>query len=153
MVIQIEDPNEKQIISRKILEALPEWFALSEAREKYIKDSAEQPFFAAMEEETPIGFLCLKETGKDTVELAVMGVLKEFHHHGIGRKLFMLAKEKAAKDGFSFIQVKTVQMGRYKEYDNTNKFYISLGFKEFEVFPTLWDEWNPCQIYVMALMQ
>ncbi len=25
------------------------------------------------------------------------------------------------------------------------------GFKEFEVFPTLWDEWNPCQIYVMAL--
>ena len=58
MVIQIEDPNEKQIISRKILEALPEWFALPEAREKYIKDSAEQPFFAAMEEETPIGFLC-----------------------------------------------------------------------------------------------
>lgn len=95
----------------------------------------------------------MKETGKDTVELAVMGVLKEFHHHGIGRKLFVLAKEKAAKDGFSFIQVKTVQMGRYKEYDNTNKFYISLGFKEFEVFPTLWDEWNPCQIYVMALIQ
>lgn len=25
------------------------------------------------------------------------------------------------------------------------------GFKEFEVFPTLWDEQNPCQIYVMAL--
>lgn len=24
-------------------------------------------------------------------------------------------------------------------------------FKEFEVFPTLWDEANPCQIYVMAL--
>lgn len=31
------------------------------------------------------------------------------------------------------------------------KFYKSLGFKEFEVFPTLWDEWNPCQIYVMYL--
>lgn len=27
----------------------------------------------------------------------------------------------------------------------------SLGFKEFEVFPTLWDEWNPCQIYIMNL--
>ena len=24
-------------------------------------------------------------------------------------------------------------------------------FKEFEVFPTLWDEWNPCQVYVMGL--
>ena len=63
-----------------------------------------------------------------------MGVLKEFHRHGIGRKLFMKAREKAIKDGFSFIQVKTVQMGQYDNYDNTNKFYISLGFKEFEYF-------------------
>ena len=39
-----------------------------------------------------------------------------------------------------------------QNYDNTNKFYISLGFKEFEIFPTLWDEWNPCQVYVMALL-
>ena len=49
------------------------------------------------------------------------------------------------------MQVKTVQMGKYKEYDKTNCFYLSLGFKEFEVFPTLWDEWNPCQVYVMGL--
>ena len=49
------------------------------------------------------------------------------------------------------MQVKTVQMGKYEDYDNTNRFYISLGFKEFEVFPTLWDEANPCQIYVMSV--
>lgn len=59
-------------------------------------------------------------------------------------------KETAAK-GYSFMQVKTVQMGRYDSYDKTNLFYQSMGFQEFEVFPTLWDEWNPCQIYVMAL--
>ena len=41
--------------------------------------------------------------------------------------------------------------GMYADYDITNRFYLSLGFKEFEVFPTLWDELNPCQIYVMAL--
>lgn len=41
---------------------------------------------------------------------------------------------------------------RKKEiYDVTNRFYLSLGFREFEVFPTLWDEWNPCQVYVMGL--
>ena len=151
MVIQVEKAEEKVIISRRILEALPDWFGIPEAREEYIRDSANQQFFAAIKEEKPIGFLCLKETGKDTVELAVMGVLKEFHRHGIGRKLFMSAKEQASRDGFSFMQVKTVQMGRYDDYDNTNKFYMSLGFKEFEVFPTLWDERNPCQIYVMAL--
>ena len=150
-VIQVENAKEKEIISRRILEALPDWFGIPEAREEYIRDSVKQQFFVAIEEEKPVGFLCLKETGKDTVELAVMGVLKELHRHGIGRKLFLSAKDKATKDGFSFIQVKTVQMGRYDDYDDTNKFYISLGFKEFEVFPTLWDEWNPCQIYVMAL--
>ncbi len=151
MVIQVENAEEKEIISRKILEALPDWFGIPESREEYIKDSVNQQFFAAIKDEKPIGFLCLKETGKDTVELAVMGVLKEFHRHGVGRKLFEMAKEKAAKDGFSFIQVKTVQMGKYDYYDDTSRFYISLGFKEFEIFPTLWDEWNPCQIYVMAL--
>ena len=40
---------------------------------------------------------------------------------------------------------------KYPEYDATNRFYLALGFGEFEVFPTLWDEWNPCQIYVMSL--
>ena len=152
MIIQVENNKEKEMISRTILEALPDWFGLPESREEYIVNSVNQQFFAAVKEGKPIGFLSLKQTGKDTVEVAVMGVLKEFHRHGIGRKLFMKAKEKAIKDGFSFIQVKTVQMGQYDNYDNTNKFYISLGFKEFEIFPTLWDEWNPCQVYVMALL-
>ena len=152
MIIQVENNKEKKMISRTILEALPDWFGLPEAREEYIVNSVNQQFFAAVKEEKTIGFLCLKQTGKDTVEVSVMGVLKEFHRHGIGRKLFMKAREKAIKDGFSFIQVKTVQMGQYDNYDNTNKFYISLGFKEFEIFPTLWDEWNPCQVYVMALL-
>jgi ribosomal protein S18 acetylase RimI-like enzyme len=152
VIIQVENNKEKEMISRTILEALPDWFGLPEAREEYIVNSVNQQFFAAVKEEKTIGFLCLKQTGKDTVEVSVMGVLKEFHRHGIGRKLFMKAREKAIKDGFSFIQVKTVQMGQYDNYDNTNKFYISLGFKEFEIFPTLWDEWNPCQVYVMALL-
>ena len=53
--------------------------------------------------------------------------------------------------GYTFSQVKTVAMGHYKEYDITNKFYISMGYKELECFPTLWDEWNPCQIYIKYL--
>ena len=150
-IICVEDMAEKKQISRTILEALPDWFGIPEAREQYIKESAAQPFFAAYDSEKPIGFLCLKETGKETVELCVMGVLKDYHRKGVGRKLFEQAKEMAKRLGYSFMQVKTVQMGRYEDYDATNHFYLSLGFKEFEVFPTLWDEWNPCQVYVMAL--
>ena len=148
---QITDKTEKETISRQILEALPDWFGIPEAREEYISDSREQIMFAAKEKGRYLGFICLKETGKATVELAVMGVLKEHHSQGIGKSLFTFAKKIAAEKGYSFMQVKTVQMGRYKEYDETNLFYISLGFKEFEVFPTLWDECNPCQIYVMSL--
>lgn len=150
-IVRVEEAAEKQRISRSILEALPEWFGIPEAREQYIKESAAQPFFAALDAENVIGFLCLKETGKETVELSVMGVLKDYHRRGIGRKLFEQAKKAAGNLGYSFMQVKTVQMGRYAEYDATNRFYRSLGFKEFELFPTLWDERNPCQIYVMSL--
>ena len=150
MVCVINHSKEKQKIARFVLESLPEWFGIPEAREQYIRESADEIVLASMEDDQPNGFLCLKETGKDTVELAVMGVLRECHRKGIGRELFEHAKQIAVEKGYSFLQVKTVQMGRYEEYDNTNRFYLSLGFKEFEVIPTLWDEWNPCQIYVMS---
>lgn len=144
-------PEEKQQVARQILEGLPEWFGIAEAREEYIAQSAEQPCFAAMGQGKPIGFLCLRETGRDTMELAVMGVDRKYHRRGCGGTLFAAAKAYAAQRGYSFLQVKTVQMGHYKEYDDTNRFYQSLGFKELEVFPNLWDECNPCQIYIMAI--
>lgn len=151
MVQIVRDAEEKRKIARLILEALPEWFGIVEARENYIKESTGEIMLVSREGDAPNGFVCLKETGRDTVELAVMGVLKEYHRKGIGTALFQAAKAIAAERGYSFMQVKTVQMGRYEEYDRTNLFYLSLGFREFEVFPTLWDEWNPCQIYVMSL--
>ena len=151
MIRQIWEPAEKTAIAREILEALPQWFGIPEAREEYIASSVHQPFFAAEDRGFPMGFLCLKETGRDTAELAVMGVRQEYHRRGIGRDLFAAAKRAAADAGYSFLQVKTVQAGHYAEYDATNLFYESLGFREFEVFPTLWDAWNPCQIYVTCI--
>ena len=80
-----------------------------------------------------------------------MGVLPEYHRQGIGKALFEAARVYAVRSGFLFLQVKTVEMGHYESYDRTNRFYQSIGFQEFEVFPGLWDEANPCQIYVMGL--
>lgn len=151
MIVELKNPDEKRRVVRAILEALPDWFGIAESREQYIAESAGQPCFAAMEAGEPVGFLCLKPTGDATLELAVMGVLKEHHRHGVGRALFAVARNWARDAGYAFMQVKTVKMGVYKDYDRTNLFYRSLGFREFEVFPLLWDEANPCQIYVMAL--
>ena len=152
-IVRIDDRQEKQEIARAVLEALPEWFEVEASREKYIADCADWIFLAAKVNDETAGFLCLKETGKDTVELAVMGVLKKCHRKGIGRALFERAKAIATEAGYAFLQVKTVRMGMYEDYDITNRFYLSCGFKEFEVIPELWGEDNPCQIYVMSLAQ
>ena len=151
MIAQITDRDEKQKIAREILESLREWFEVDASREQYIRESADQIMIAASENGAYTGFVCLKETGKDTVELAVMGVRKEYQRKGTGRRLFEQAKAAAVSGGYSFMQVKTVKMGVYEDYDKTNLFYIRCGFREFEVIPALWDEANPCQIYVMAL--
>ncbi|MBR5936645.1 MAG: GNAT family N-acetyltransferase [Clostridiales bacterium] len=153
MVEQITEKDTKRAIARAILESLREWFEVDESREKYIEECADWIFLADKEDDKYAGFLCLKETGKETVELAVMGVLKEYHRRGIGRALFEEARKTAKEKGYSFMQVKTVQMGMYEDYDITNRFYLSCGFKEFEVIKELWGEENPCQIYVMSLTQ
>jgi len=152
VIEQIKDMDLKRTIARRILEALTDWFEVEESRERYIAESADYIFLAAKENGEYAGFLCLKETGKETVELAVMGVLKEYHRNGIGRKLFEEARKIAKENGYLFMQVKTVQMGVYEDYDITNRFYLACGFKEFEVIKELWGEDNPCQIYVMSLM-
>ena len=151
MIRFIKGADERKRIAREILEALTDWFEVEESREQYIADSAGQPFWASVDDGITEGFLCLKETGKESMELAVMGVRRECHRKGIGRKLFEAAKDYAVRKGYEFIQVKTVRSGLYEDYDITNEFYKSLGFKELEVLSDYWDEANPCQIYVMSL--
>ena len=151
MIRMLTDPNEKRACVRRVLEALRDWFEIEENRERYIAEAADEPCFVAEEGGEPMGFLCLKQTGRATVELAVMGVMPECHRRGLGQALFEAARDWAAAQGYAFMQVKTVRLGVYPEYDATNRFYQAMGFREFEVFPTLWDEANPCQVYVMSL--
>ncbi len=151
MIKFIDFPDQREAISREILNALPDWFGLPESTARYIQESRQQPFWADVADGKARGFLALKETSPYTAELCVMGVLPEFHRQGIGRALFEAFRQYAKEKGYAFLQVKTVQVGRYEEYDRTAAFYKSVGFRELECFPTLWDEWNPCQIYVMAI--
>ncbi|GAA4654815.1 GNAT family N-acetyltransferase [Anaerocolumna aminovalerica] len=151
MVVYIEDKKQKELISSTILADLPDWFGLPDSTAEYVRCSKEMPFWAEIENDTAKGFISLKETSSYTAEIYVMGVLKAIHNNGIGKKLFEAFYSYAKEHDYSFIQVKTVQEGHYDEYDKTIQFYKKLGFKEFECFPTLWDEWNPCQIYIMAI--
>ena len=42
----VEDIAEKQKIKRTVLEALQDWFGVSESRENYTRESAENPYIA-----------------------------------------------------------------------------------------------------------
>ena len=95
--------------------------------------------------------IVLNKTSDDSSEIFVMGVKKEFHRLGVGRELIKNYENLSKEFSFSYSQVKTVKSGCYKEYDITNKFYISMGYVELECFPDMWNEWNPCQIYIKYL--
>ena len=84
MIFIIEDNWQKEQIARDVLSELPEWFGLPESTEEYINCSKEMPFWADIEDKQPRGFITLKETSPYTVELYVMGVLKEYHRNKIG---------------------------------------------------------------------
>lgn len=152
-LVQIETEAEKTEIAGDILEDLPEWFGLPESTAEYIKECVTMPFWAALSDGEAAGFIALKETSPHTAEIYVMGVKKAFHGSGIGKLLFQSFYAYAKEHGYSFLQVKTVQRGHYAEYDRTGEFYRKMGFLEFECMKTLWDAWNPCQIYVMAISE
>lgn len=148
---EVADENSKIEISEKILCNLPKWFGREESIREYVKESTKLPLIACIYENEPVGFIVMKETGKDTCEIFVMGVLEEYHRKGIGSILNNSYEELAKKKGYSYSQVKTVKEGKYHEYDITNSFYKSIGYSEFECIETLWDKDNPCQIYVKYL--
>ena len=150
-IIHLTDPDARRRALRTVLESLPEWFGIPESREAYIREGAAQTCIACMADDALVGCLCLKPTSPHTLEIAMMGVLPAFHRQGAGRRMFQAALDFARAQDYAFLQVKTVQHGRYPCYNATNRFYRRMGFLELEVFPTLWDEGNPCQVYVRAV--
>lgn len=151
MIEQVHCSRQKEATATAILHALPDWFGLPESTAEYIRESAHMPFWAAIEDGQPVGFIVLKETSPFAAEIYVMGVLPNQHRKGIGRRLFQAFENDAKEKGYRFVQVKTVREGCYAEYDRTNAFYRSMGFCELECFPELWGENNPCQLYVKAI--
>lgn len=147
---KIEESELKASIVKDILIGLPNYFGLPESTASYIEESKELELWTAIFNGEYIGFITLKRTSEDCGEIHCMGVKNEYHRMGIGRNLF-LAMEEEAVESYSYLQVKTVEEGHYSEYDQTVAFYKSLGFSKLEVFPTLWDEHNPCLILIKSI--
>lgn len=148
---QVENSKGKKEIARDILFDLAEWFENETAIENYIEKSSKMPFIGGFIGDKPVAFIVLNKTSDETCEIFVMGVKKDFHRLGIGKLIYEQFEQLARNLGFSYVQVKTVASGYYKEYDLTNKFYQAMGFAKLEILKDLWDEQNPCQIYIKCL--
>ena len=139
-------------ICEKVLRSLPDWFGIEESTVSYIEKSQELPMIIATDDDRPIGFLSLKKHSPFTSEVYVMGVIPQFHRYGVGKGLLIEAEKVLSQKDIDFLQVKTVSADRECEfYKKTRLFYKSFGFKEVEVFPTLWDESNPCQLLIKSI--
>lgn len=151
-VTLVKNKLEKEKISSYILNDLKPWFEDGDAVKNYIEKSKDYYFFKASEKTKNLGFIVYKKTSDYTIEIFVMGVLKNYHRKNIGRNLFENSIEILKKYNYEFVQVKTLKEGIDDGYDKTNKFYQALGFRKFEVIEEIWSKDNPCQIYVKSIV-
>ena len=137
--------SEKSSICNYTLRALPNWFGIEAAIVDYTEQVKEMPFYAAFDEDKSVGFVAIKIHNAYTAEVCVMGVLKEYHRQGIGKKLIQCCDDYCRENKMDFLTVKTLDASREsKSYEKTRLFYLSVGFKPLEVFPLFWDKNNPC---------
>ena len=140
-----------------ILRALPEWFGIESALQRYVNDVASMPTFVARLGTTSndgavVGFVTVRTHFEQSAEVHVAGVLPKYHRRGIGRELLYRAEDWLRTRQVEYLQVKTLgESSRDPFYAETRAFYMALGFVPLEELKTLWDEQNPCLILVKRL--
>lgn len=151
-ILEICDSTEKSAICDRILHSLPEWFGVERSILEYVEKVGAMPFYAATADGDTVGFVALLEHNRYTAEICVMGILQKYHRMGIGRALVRQCIDKNRADDREFLTVKTLDSSAAsEEYARTRLFYESMGFRPLEVFPTVWDEANPCLFLAMHL--
>jgi ribosomal protein S18 acetylase RimI-like enzyme len=140
-------------IARAILEALPEWFGLADAREAYIANVGRLPMIVARTRAgEAIGFLSLKRHTDAAAEAYVLGVRRKQHGRGCGRAMFAAAERRLAAEGVRYLTVKTLAADHPDQnYAATRRFYQAIGFEPIEVFPTLWSADHPCLLMIKRI--
>jgi len=139
-------------LCREILDDLPEWFGIPDAKAGYIEAASGLPMIAARHAGQLAGIVSLKLHTDYALELYVLGVKRKFHRQGIGRSLVEGAAGFAKARGASFLTVKTLAPSHPDPYyAATRSFYEAVGFLPVEVFPTLWNVHNPCLLMLKPL--
>ena len=141
----LEGTAEKKAAARQVLEALPAWFAYSAPRERYIEEAGDQAVFAAFGPAGLLGILAMEPCTQSSAEIAVMGVLPQFHRQGVGRRLVEACQTACRQRGMEFLLVKTLDEANPDPgYAKTRAFYRAMGFRPLKRLPELWGPADPC---------
>ena len=147
------DNKQKSNVTNSILRRLPEWFGIEEAIVEYVNEVKNTDFYAAYYLNIPVGFISIKSNNKYTSEIYVVGVLKEYQNHGIGKRLLETAQEELIKNKVKFLMVKTLGDSHPdKHYKRTREFYSKVGFYPLEEIKEIWGEENPCLIMIKNIL-
>ncbi len=139
-------------ICRQVLGELPGWFGIEQSVEDYVAVADQSPTMVASVDGKDVGFLTTVRHSPYAAEIYVMGVLPQYHRHGIGSQLLGHAERSLAADGVEYLQVKTLSPSRHDAgYERTRAFYHACGFRALEEFPNLWGPENPALQMVRAL--
>jgi GNAT superfamily N-acetyltransferase len=131
------------------LRSLPDWFGIESAIRQYVAEVESLDVWVAFVGDRPVGILSLRHHFPLASEIHVMAVTSAFQGRGIGRALIAAAEGELRERKSEFLSVKTVAEGNPDPfYARTREFYLRAGFRPLEVFPTLWDAWNPCLLMV-----
>ena len=150
VIEEVMNEAQKMAVVAEVLHDLPEWFGIPESTQAYIEGAKDLRVWAAYQESDVVGFISLSYSSEDCAEIDCLGVKKAYQGKGIGSQLLATLESEARKN-VDYLQLKTVAEGSNKDYDRTNVFYRSLGFKKLEIFPQLWDPQNPCQILIKKI--
>ena len=150
VIEEVKNENQKKAVVAEVLKDLPEWFGIPESTQAYIEGATTLQVWAAYQESDLTGFVSLSYSSEDCAEIDCLGVKKSYQGRKIGSQLLANLESEARKK-VDYLQVKTVAEGSNKDYDRTNVFYRSLGFKKLEIFPQLWGSQNPCQILIKKM--
>ncbi len=151
-VTRERDPDAKERICRTILESLPDWFGIPDAIDQFCREVRALRMWVARSDGDVAGFATVQQHFPVTAELHLIAIRAAHHRTGLGERLLEAIETHLKRKATRFLTVKTLAPSAGDRlYARTHRFYAAQGFVPLEVFPTLWNEENPCLLMAKAL--
>lgn len=139
--------------TRRILEALPDWFGDPAAIDNYVRATEDAAFGSvlAVQDAEVVGVALTRRHFREAAELHLIAVDPSKRGAGVGRALVEHVVDALRADGCTLLSVHTVGPSfEHEAYAQTRAFYRSLGFTPLEEHDGL--DWSgPTLILVRPL--